>query len=501
MRLSVLLAATALAGCAVGPDFVRPDAPEATGYTREPAILMTASAKTTGGEAQTFHPDMDIPGEWWTLFHSLELNNLIDASLKQNQDLKAAQAALRQAYENVYAQQGNYYPQATGSFYYSRNKTATGSLSPASASGNPYYTLWNPQLAVTFTPDVFGLNFRTVESDRALAEQQRYQLEATYLTLTSNVVAAAIQEASLRAQIKATQEIIALQVNLLGILRKQFELGQVAMADQVAQEAALAQSQQALPPLQKQLAVQRDLLTALAGRFPSDEIAETFTLDSLTLPTDLPLTVPSRLIEQRPDVRAADENMHSASALVGVAVANRLPQFPITGNIGSDANRLANLFSSGNGFWTIMAGITMPLFDGGTLLHKDRAARAALEQAAAQYRSTVITSLQNVADSLRALQADADSLKAAVIAEQAAGRSLQITRSQLQLGSIQYTQLLQAQQTYEQALLTLVQAKATRFADTGALFQSLGGGWWNRTDPEPPPTGGPFGDIVATTSK
>ena len=268
MRLSVLLAATALAGCAVGPDFVRPDAPEATGYTREPAILMTASAKTTGGEAQTFHPDMDIPGEWWTLFRSPELNSLIEASLRQNQDLKAAQAALRQAYENVYAQQGGYYPQATGSFDYSRNKTATGCLSPASASGNPYYTLWNPQLAVTFTPDVFGLNFRTVESDRALAEQQRYQLEATYLTLTSNVVAAAIQEASLRAQIKATQEIIALQVNLLGILRKQFELGQVAMADQVAQEAALAQSQQALPPLQKQLAVQRDLLTALAGRFP-----------------------------------------------------------------------------------------------------------------------------------------------------------------------------------------------------------------------------------------
>jgi NodT family efflux transporter outer membrane factor (OMF) lipoprotein len=486
-----------LAACTVGPDFTRPAAPDVDGYTPEKLAYQTASTGTGDGAPQRFVTEVDIPGQWWTLFRSPELNSLIEASLKQNADLQAAQAALKAAYENVYAQTGAYFPDVTGSFYGSRNKTATGALSPASASGNPYYTLWSPQLAISYTPDVFGLDRRTLESEQALADQQRFQLEATYLTLTSNVVAGAILEASLRGQIAATEQAIHTQRDLLGILRKQFDLGQIAMADVVTQEAALAQSEQSLPPLQKQLAQQRDLLTALAGRFPSQEIAETFTLDALKLPQDLPLSVPSKLVEQRPDVRMAEENMHSASALVGVAVANRLPQFPITGNIGSAANRLSNLFSPATGFWTIMAGITAPLFDGGALLHKERAARATLEQAAAQYRSTVISALQNVADSLRALQADADALTAAVAAERAASRSLEITRRQLQLGAISYPQVLNAEQLYAQALVTLVQARAARFADTGALFQALGGGWWNREDPAPPPTGsGPFGDLA-----
>jgi NodT family efflux transporter outer membrane factor (OMF) lipoprotein len=321
-----------------------------------------------------------------------------------------------------------------------------------------------------------------VESLKAQEENQRFMLEATYLTLTSNVVAAAVQEASLRGQIAATEETIQIEANLLGILHKQLDLGQVAGADVAAQEAALAQAQLALPSLQKQLAQQRDLLTALAGRVPSDEVAERFELAMLDLPLDLPVSLPAKLVDQRPDVRAAEAAMHAASAEIGVAVAARLPQISLTGQVGSSANEFSRLFTPGNNFWTIAAGVTQPIFQGGTLLHKQRAAEAGFDQAAAQYRNTVLTAMQNVADALHALQSDADALRAAVAAERAAGRSLAITRSQLQLGQIAYLALLNAEQTYQQARLALVQAQANRLADTAALFQALGGGWWNRPD-------------------
>jgi len=471
-----------VSGCAVGPNFRRPAPPSATGYTPDPLPAETASATGPTGEAQRFAAGRDIPGQWWTLFHSKPLNALIEQSLTANPTLTAAQAALRQARENVYAQQGAYYPQIGAGFSASRNLTPLGAVSPASASGSPYYSLITPQLNVSFVPDIFGANYRAVESLKAQEENQRFMLEATYLTLTSNVVAAAVQEASLRGQIAATEETIQIEANLLGILHKQLDLGQVAGADVAAQEAALAQAQLALPSLQKQLAQQRDLLTALAGRVPSDEVAERFELAMLDLPLDLPVSLPAKLVDQRPDVRAAEAAMHAASAEIGVAVAARLPQISLTGQVGSSANEFSRLFTPGNNFWTIAAGVTQPIFQGGTLLHKQRAAEAGFDQAAAQYRNTVLTAMQNVADALHALQSDADALRAAVAAERAAGRSLAITRSQLQLGQIAYLALLNAEQTYQQARLALVQAQANRLADTAALFQALGGGWWNRPD-------------------
>jgi len=471
-----------VSGCAVGPNFRRPAPPSATGYTPDPLPAETASATGPTGEAQRFAAGRDIPGQWWTLFHSKPLNALIEQSLTANPTLTAAQAALRQARENVYAQQGAYYPQIGAGFSASRNLTPLGAVSPASASGSPYYSLITPQLNVSFVPDIFGANYRAVESLKAQEENQRFMLEATYLTLTSNVVAAAVQEASLRGQIAATEETIQIEANLLGILHKQLDLGQVAGADVAAQEAALAQAQLALPSLQKQLAQQRDLLTALAGRVPSDEVAERFELAMLDLPLDLPVSLPAKLVDQRPDVRASEAAMHAASAEIGVAVAARLPQISLTGQVGSSANEFSRLFTPGNNFWTIAAGVTQPIFQGGTLLHKQRAAEAGFDQAAAQYRNTVLTAMQNVADALHALQSDADALRAAVAAERAAGRSLAITRSQLQLGQIAYLALLNAEQTYQQARLALVQAQANRLADTAALFQALGGGWWNRPD-------------------
>jgi NodT family efflux transporter outer membrane factor (OMF) lipoprotein len=482
MRSVSLILLLLAAGCAVGPDYRVPAAPEVSTYTPGTLPAATASAEAPQGAPQRFVTGMDIPGQWWMLFHSTALNELIAQSLRANPSLAAAQAALRQARENTAAQRGAYYPQVSAGLSASRNLTPTATLSPASASGNPYYSLFTPQLSVSFVPDVFGANARAVESLEAQEQNERFQLEATYLTLAANVVAAAVQEASLRGQIEATEQTIRIETDLLDILRRQLELGQIAGADVAIQEAALAQAQQALPPLRKQLAQQRDLLAALAGHYPSEEVAARFDLASLQLPPELPVSLPAKLVAQRPDVRAAEAMLHAASAQIGVAVAARLPQFMLTAEIGSQADAISRLFTPGTAFWTLGAGLTQPIFEGGTLLHKQRAAEAGFDQAAAQYRSTVLTAMQNVADTLHALQSDADALAAAVATERAAARSLEITRRQLQLGQVAYVALLNAEQIYQLARITTVQAEAGRLADTAALFQALGGGWWNRSD-------------------
>jgi len=484
--LPVIFLLACLGACAVGPDFERPAAPDVEGYTPAALPAQTVSAELTGGEAQRFVQGLDIPGQWWALFHSEALNVLIQEAVKNNPTLPAAEAALRQAWENVYAEEGAFFPTAVVSYSPSRNKTATGITFTAASSGKPWFTLHTAQVVVAYAPDVFGGTRRAVESLTATAEFQRFQLEAAYLTLTSNVVAAAVQEASVRGQIAATQEIIKIQTDSLDILRKQFALGQVAGADVAAVEAILAQAQTTLPPLQKQLAVQRDLLTALIGRLPSQEPAEKFELASLQLPLDLPVSLPSKLVEQRPDVQSAETQLHTASAQVGVAIAAMLPQFTLTGNAGTTGNQIGQLFMlPGTAFWSLAGNTAQTIFDAGTLLHKKRAADAAFDQAEAMYRSTVIAALQNVADALHALQSDADTLKAAFAAERAAFKSLEIARRQLQLGAIGYLGLLTAQNTYQTARLALVQAQAARYADTAALFQALGGGWWNREDVPP----------------
>jgi NodT family efflux transporter outer membrane factor (OMF) lipoprotein len=485
-RLFASVVLVLLTGCAVGPDFERPAAPDVEGYTPGPLPGKTVSAEVAGGEEQRLVQGLDIPGQWWTLFRSEALNALIEQALKNNPTLPAAEAALRLAWENVYAGEGAFFPTAVVSYSPSRNKTATGVVFTSASSGKPWFTLHTAQVVVAYAPDVFGGTRRQVEALMATAEFQRYQVEATYLTLTANVAAAAVQEASLRGQITATEEIIKIETEALGILRKQFELGQVAGGDVAAVEATLAQAQATLPPLQQKLAVQRDLLTALIGRLPSQEPAEKFELASLQLPQDLPVSLPSSLVEQRPDIQSAEAQLHSASAAIGVAVAARLPQFTLAGNAGTVANRISQLFiTPGTAFWTLAGNVAQTVFDAGTLLHKERAAVAAFDQAAAMYRSTVITAFQSVADVLHALQSDAETLKAAYTAERAAFKSLEIARRQLQLGAIGYLGLLTAENTYNTALLALVQAQAARFADTAALFQALGGGWWNRSDVPP----------------
>lgn len=483
-RLLALVAISALlltAGCAVGPNFKRPAAPKVPGYTPTPPSTTNSTPNVGAGEAQHFLQGKDIPGEWWALFHSKPLNDLIERSLKSNPDLKAAQAALLVARENVLAQRGAYYPSATASFSADHSKSSS-EVSPVTATSSLYYSLYTPQVGVSFVPDVFGPNRRTVESLKAQEQQARFALAATHITLSSNIAAAAIQEASLRAQIDATRELITINTNMLGILRKQFEKGYVGRLDVAAQESQLAQVTATLPPLLKQLAQQRDLLVALSGGYPSDDLPEKFDLSSLELPQELPLSLPSQLVKQRPDVRQAEENLHSASALIGVARANRLPSFNLTADVGSMAVIFTHVFNSGTGFWDLTGGATQTLFQGGTLVHRERAARAAYVQASEQYRSTVLTAFENVADTLHALEQDADAVKAAAAARDAAKVTLDLTTKQMQVGYVSYLTLLSAEQAYQQALITLVQAQSNRCADTAALFQALGGGWWNRTD-------------------
>ncbi len=473
-----------LAGCAAGPNFKKPAAPAATDYTTTPLSTTSSATNVTGGEAQHFIRKIDIPGEWWAAFHSQPLNDLIEHSLKANPDIKSAQAALTVARENVLAQKGAFYPAVMGGFSASRSKTSK-ELSPATASGALYYNLYTPRVSVSYVPDVFGLNRRTVESLQAQAEQARFALAAAHITLSSNVVAAAIQEASLRAQIDATRQLIAINSNLVQVVRNQLAKRAATGADLAAQESLLAQISATLQPLLKQLTQQHDLLAALSGGFPSQDLAEKFELLSLQLPQKLPLSLPSQLVEQRPDVRQAEENLHSASAQIGVAVANRLPNFNLTADAGTMALTARKIFSGGAGFWDSGASVIQPIFQGGTLLHKQRAARAAYVQAAEQYRSVVLTACQNVADALNALQHDAEALKADAAAAHAARVTLNLTRRQLETGEggeVRQLALLNAEQTYQQAMINLVQTQANRYADTAALFQALGGGWWHRVE-------------------
>ncbi|WP_426104840.1 efflux transporter outer membrane subunit [Pseudomonas sp. TWR1-1-3] len=472
----------ALAGCTLGPDFVRPEVAADAGYSTHNLTATARSDIDAGGAAQRLIAGMDIPGQWWTLFRSPELNALVEEALRANPDISAAQAALRQANEQVYVDQASLFPVLNGNLSKTRQKVS-GTTSGTASS--PILTLSSASLSVSYAPDVFGGTRRQIESSTAQAEYQRFQLEATYLTLSTNVVNTAVSLASLRDQIAATGQIIQLQSDQLDLLQAQRRLGAIADTDVLTQQTALAQTRATLAPLQKQLAQTRNQLMAYLGRFPNQDKGERFNLASLHLPQELPVSLPSAIVEQRPDVRSAQAQLHEASANIGVAVANQLPQFSITGSLGSTVASGSTLFSAGSGVWSLAGAIAQPLFDAGALEHRKRAAVAAYDQSAAQYRGTVLAAFQDVANALRALEADAEALKQQVAAEQSAQASLALVQAQYRLGAVAYINLLTAQQTYQNTVLSRVQAQAVRYSDTAALFQALGGGWWNRSDPDP----------------
>ena len=484
-RLIAVVALTApllTTACVVGPNFKAPAAPQVSSYTATPAQTTAGTPGVPGGEAQHFVPGGDIPGEWWTLFHSRRLNDLIEQALAHNADLKAAQAALLVAHENTLAQKGAYLPQVSAGASITRQKDPSATLAPVPANNSFAYTLVTPSVSVSYTPDVFGLNKRTVEGLAAQEQATRYQMIATDITLSANVALAAITEASLEDQIATTNELIGINRQILSLLQFQKSKGYIGGADIAAQQTQLAQLEASLPPLIKQRDQQNDLIAVLTGRYPAQAPAEKFTLASLTLPANLPLSLPSTLVEQRPDVLQAEANLHAASAQIGVARANRLPNITLNANAGSNALAISQLFGPGTGFWSIGAALLAPIFDGGTRLHQERGARYAYQQSAEQYRSTVLTAFQNVADTLVALEQDANALKSTAAAADAAKASLDISRLQYKDGYAAYLAVLNAEQAYQQARLSLVQAEASRFTDTAALFQALGGGWWHQPE-------------------
>ncbi|MBR0780129.1 efflux transporter outer membrane subunit [Bradyrhizobium iriomotense] len=488
--IPLVQATISLGGCAVGPDFETPAAPAVTGYTAG-GLAATPAAGGQGGTAQRFVSGSDVPAVWWQVFRSRQIEAFVREAIDNHPDLAAAQAALRQAREVAAADTSALLPSSTGSASVTRNQVSpaqSGQTGPASL-----YTLYNTSVPVSFTPDIFGGKRRGIEADLANADYQRFQLEATYLTLTANVVTAAISDASYAAQIRVTQEQIDGQRQLVALLEQQFALGAVSNSDVLTQKAQLAQTVATLPPLQKSRAQNRNQLMAYLGRLPSQDKGEVVPLANLRLPRDLPVSVPSLLVRQRPDIRAAESQVHQASANVGVATANMLPNVTLSASGGSSALALSALYGPQTIAWSVAASITGPIFDAGSLFHTKESKVAALEQSSAQYRSTVITAFQNVADALRAIQSDAALLKAQVDAENTAAESLKMSQAQFKAGSTTFISVINAEQTLLTARINRVKAQASRYADTVALYQSLGGGWWNRVDETPAAEAKPAG--------
>jgi NodT family efflux transporter outer membrane factor (OMF) lipoprotein len=491
---AAIAASLALSACAVGPNYKQPDKPATTAYTREALATQTQATAVAGGEPQRFQMGAQLPAQWWRLFESPQLDTLIEQGIQNYPTLKAQQAALRQARQGVRAQQGVFFPQLSGNANQTREKVSLAAVASEGAVGaGPqipedapflYASIYTASLNVAYTFDLFGGERRMLENTQAQAEQANYQLEAGYLTLTSNIASTAIQMASIREQIAATHEIISLEERELNLIERQYQVGSRARADVLQQQSNLATVRATLPGLQQQLSLADHQLAVLVGRFPHDADPVDFELSNLKLPQDLPVSLPSALVEQRPDIKAQEMVMRQANALVGVATANMLPQLTLQAQTGDQSSLPRTLISSSASIWSLATNLTQPIFEGGTLRAKRRQAIAAYDQAAAQYQQTVLNAFQNVADSLTALENDALSVSAQFDAQSAAKASLDLIQRQYDAGAVGYVSLLAAQQTYQQARIAYVQALAHRYADTVALFQSLGGGWWNRSKPQ-----------------
>ncbi|MGZ8184472.1 MAG: efflux transporter outer membrane subunit [Methylobacter sp.] len=473
LHTAIIAGAVLFSGCTLGPDFTRPASPDVKNYT--------SKEETDRSTAKTLAFGKDIPGLWWTLFRSPELTALIDQAIKHNPDLQSAQATLIEARENAVAKQGSLFPALDAGTSATRQQVSGAQFGNPDA-GSSLFSIYDASVSVSYTLDVFGAIRRQIESLSAEAEYQRFQLEGAFLTLAANIVTTVVQEASLRAQIAATEEIISAQSQQLDAIKQQFELGSTSKTAVLAQQSTLEQTRTTLPPLQQQLAQTRHRLTVLAGNSPDTAPAAQFTLADLHLPEYLPLSLPSKLVQQRPDVRAQEAVLHAATAQIGVVTASIFPDFTISANVGTIATKAGDLFMPGSAIWSTGANILQPIFHGGEFLHKRRAAIAAYEQAGAHYRSTVLQAFQNVADTLSALEFDNAELKAQEAAELAAVESLTLTRVQFQTGAVSHVELLTAERDYQQVLLGRIKAQSTRLADAAALFQALGGGWWNRAD-------------------
>lgn len=471
---SALALALSLAGCAAGPNFRSPAPPDVPAYTADKLPEATLSTDAPTGDAQHFLEGADVPDHWWTTFTSEEIDRRVDQALAHSPTIASAQAALRQAQENVNAARGSLFPSVDASVGATRGNA--NSFGQAGVGGSPF-TVYNAGVNVNYTLDLFGGVRRGVEAQSAQADFQQFQLEGTYLTLAANVVTTSFLEASLRGQIQATEEIIEVYQQQLDLVEKQHEIGAKSLADVLVIRTQVATVRAQLPALRRQLAQTQTQLSVYLGRFPAQSELAAVDLDSVVLPREVPVSVPSELVRQRPDIRAAEAELHRTTAEVGVATANLYPQISLTGSLGSQALQSGDLFSSGSKAWSIGASLLQPLFHGGTLRAQKRASEAGLDKAAADYQTTVLGAFQNVADSLHALELDAENLHAQSDAEQSAQQSLDLVRTQYKDGAASYLQVLDATRQYQQARIGQIQARAARLSDTAALYAALGGDW------------------------
>ncbi len=469
-----------LAACTHAP-LRAPQVPTAAHYTPGPALQQTAAAgELHGGQAQQFVAGQDIPAQWWSLFQSSALDALVRQALQNSPTLAQADAKLRQAEEGRNARAGaTQYPRVDANL--SANRVDIGADSFGSKGPLPAMPLdlFLASVAVSYNLDLFGANRHELQALQAGIDRQRYEIEAARLMLAGNVVTAAIREASLREQLDTTEKIIALQQRRLAIVERLEQLGTASQGDVIAQRLELAQTRALLPLLQRQLEQLRHRLAVYTGQAPGAAQLPMFRLADLQLPAQLPLSLPSDLARQRPDIRAAEALLQQAGEQVGVATANLYPQITLSANAGSLATHAGDLFGAGTAFYLLGASLTQPIFRGGELKARRREAVAAYDQAAAAYQEVVLQGLQNVADVLRALEADARSLQARADAAAQAQRHHAIVAARFQAGGVSLYLLLDAERQLQSTLLERTQAVADRYADSAALLQALGGGWWH----------------------
>jgi NodT family efflux transporter outer membrane factor (OMF) lipoprotein len=477
MKPLVLLSVVALCGCAVGPDFHTPAAPDTQTYTREAHPDATVAAGGAAGTSQTFIAAQHATPMWWTQFQSAALNRLVDQALQKSPTLAQARAKLIEARENYNAQSGaTEFPRVDATVSGARQRVDVAAFGIPNAPGTGPFTLYNASVSVSYALDIFGGNRRALEALMAQVDYQSFELEAARLSLAGNVVSTAVRRASLQQQIALTQRLADTQAQQLAIAEGRFAAGGVSQLDVRSQRTLLAQTRASLPPLATQLAQADHQLAILLGVTPSKADFAGITLDSLHLPDTLPLTLPSTLARERPDIRASEALLHQASANVGVATANLYPQFSLSAGIGSERTNIQDVVSGLN-IWNVGLSLTQPIFHGGELRAKKRSAQAAYDAALADYQQTVLQALQQVADTLTALQNDAHELQARDDAAQQAQASLDIAHAQYSAGGVSQFALLDTQRQSLQTALDRTRAQADRFADTAALFQSLGGGW------------------------
>ncbi len=461
-------------GCAVGPDFVRPSPPEVERYTQGSASSATITAD---GQTQHFVQGAMIAADWWRLYNSAKVDAAVREAFAGNQSLEAAQASLRQSQDNLRAGYGGFFPQADAAFDATRQK-----FSPArfgETAGGSIFNLFTLQASIGYVLDVFGGERRTVEGLEAQVDFQRAAVQGTYIALSGNVVNTMIARAAYREEIKATEELIVLQKEQVEITEAQAKAGTIPYVNVLSLRSQLAAVEATLPPLRQRLDQAGHLLATLAGRPPAQWIPPQVDLAELTLPGNLPVTLPSELVRQRPDILAAEAQLHSASSDIGVATAALFPSFTLNGTYGKNNTSLNDLFAGNSTFWTLGANVTAPLFHGGTLWFKRKAAIEGYRQSLAAYRQTVLGAFAQVADTLRALEHDAEFLDAQSRAVGSAEEALQLVQANYRAGTANYLQILIANVQFHQAKIGYLQARAARLQDTAALFVALGGGWWN----------------------